>query len=74
MRQRDADGALQGPPFRPENNSPFFRHYFTRASLLCLIGIILFQLTGKGNKKIPLFLCSAPSPLLHTLNGKEVLP
>ena len=28
-------------PFRPENNSPFFRHYFTHALLLCLIAFII---------------------------------
>ena len=56
MRQRDAEGALQGgkSPFRPENNSPFFRHYFTRAILLCLIEIIITRRSGKGNRKFAL--------------------
>ena len=38
MRQRDSEHTLQAYflPFRPENNSPFSRHYFTRVLLLCL--------------------------------------
>ena len=38
MRQRDSEHTLQAYflPFRPKNNSPFSRHYFTRVLLLCL--------------------------------------
>ena len=51
-------------PFRPENNSPFFRHYFTRVSLLCLDSFIICLFSEMARQNPPFLFCFFE--LLHT--------
>jgi hypothetical protein len=63
MRQRDAKHTLQTrPSFRPENNSPSFRHYFTRVFLLCLMCLYYIRFCGKCNGLQGLFRRSPAIP------------